>query len=311
MIWRAKALVQKSLAAAPRAWGDSLYVAIQRTAGSLRRTQIAPFLRTALEFDEVLRGLGVSIAGSRVLEIGAGRRIGLPMALWLLGSERITTVDLHRYLRWDLVLRDLEALRALHDEHGTGIAGWPGFHRMVPERVEQLLRVTDPKQELPALLNLEYRAPFDARATGYKDGSFDLVTSKTVVEHIPPTDLLAILREARRVLRPRGVSLHEVDFSDHFSHMDRSLLAINFLRFSETAWSFWAGNRFMYQNRMRFSEVLRQFEHAGFSPVLAAGIQIDAASLRALRAGFPLDRRFRGFEFDDLATVRAHIAGVV
>ena len=75
--------------------------------------------------------------------------------------------------------------------------------------------------------------------------------SYTVFEHIPAPILSDILSEAQRVLRPSGLAIHLIDYSDHFAHSDASISAINFLQYDDAAWSRLADNPYMYMNRLR------------------------------------------------------------
>lgn len=48
----------------------------------------------------------------------------------------------------------------------------------------------------------------DARDTGFEDASFDLIFSSMFLHELPKADIDAVLREARRLLRPGGLMLH-------------------------------------------------------------------------------------------------------
>ena len=65
--------------------------------------------------------------------------------------------------------------------------------------------------------------------------------------------------ELFRVLRPAGVSVHQIDLRDHLGG------GLNNLRFSEALWE---GRLFrnsgFYTNRIRFREMVAIFEGAGF-----------------------------------------------
>jgi hypothetical protein len=72
------------------------------------------------------------------------------------------------------------------------------------------------------------------------------------------------LRELCRVLRPGGVASHEVDLRDHLGG------ALNNLRFTERRWESRAFFRSgFYTNRIRFREMLRRFDRAGFAVALS------------------------------------------
>ena len=100
-------------------------------------------------------------------------------------------------------------------------------------------------------IGIDYLAPADARNLPFDNDYFDAHVSYTVLEHIPRDVLRDIFIEAKRIVRPAGVILHNVDFTDHFSHSDRHISAINFLKFNECDYDRLAGNKFMYMNRLR------------------------------------------------------------
>ena len=52
-----------------------------------------------------------SFVGATFLEVGTGRRINTPLAFWLLGAERVITVDLNPYLKEELVKNDLDYIQ--------------------------------------------------------------------------------------------------------------------------------------------------------------------------------------------------------
>ena len=72
-----------------------------------------------------------------------------------------------------------------------------------------------------------------------------------------------ILREGNRIIRDRGLFVHKIDYSDHFSHSDSSISAINFLQYGDREWDKYAGNRYMYLNRLRHDDFIDLYESLG------------------------------------------------
>jgi SAM-dependent methyltransferase len=139
-----------------------------------------------------------------------------------------------------------------------------------------------------------YLAPADATRLSMPAGSVDFHVSYTVLEHIPPSVLGDILREGRRVLRPEGLFVHRIDFTDHFSHSDPAISSVNFLQFSELRWAWWAGNRFMYHNRLRVDEFADIVRDAGLTTRSLETVT-DPRAMEAIRNGtIRLDPRFAG-----------------
>jgi hypothetical protein len=134
---------------------------------------------------------------------------------------------------------------------------------------------------------IAYRAPSDATCSGIGDGEVDVVFSNSVLEHVPPDVIAAMYRESRRVLVPGGAMFHSVNCGDHYAYVDRRVSQLNYLSYSDRAWSRW-NNAFLYQNRMRAHEFVEGARAAGFEIIL------DTATARPER-------------LRDLARVRVHL----
>ena len=294
-----KSAVQNIISLLPSRLADTVYYFIQRRAGRLRHVDPLLYLEQALMLMQCAK-TGHMMEGRTVFEIGTGRTANVPFAFWLAGAGRVITADLNRYLRPELVVESLYACRARKD----GIIGLFSKYQ-IPlnrDRLESLLACTTAGEALTTAC-VEYRAPADAAQTGLPDSCVDFYVSVNVLEHIPPTLLAAIFSEAWRVVRPGGLVIHQVDPSDHFAQTDASLNAVNFLRYNPTQWKRRAGNRFMYQNRLRAPEYLRLVMEAGFKIGLTESEQ-DERALRELASGFPLHPDFSHYSLRDLSTTK-------
>ncbi len=305
------AVGQQLVGRLPARPGYALYYFIQRRFGPLRSTDPMSRLRAGVELIDHFRALNASADDRAFLEIGTGRRLNLPIALWLCGASNVTTVDLNPYLKPELIAEDLiwiknnvDSVRSVFGAH----AAEPRFQ----QRLQQLLDVEPHDAErLMTTTNIHALAPVDARRlTGIEPATFDYHVSHTVAEHIPPDVLRDIFREGSRVLKPGGLFVFLIDLSDHFSHYDPSISPINFLRFSERSWSRWAGNRFMYHNRLRLDELIGLLDEAGLEVVLCDPT-VDEHAVEVLRSGMKLDARFRGKADELNATTAAFIAARV
>ena len=78
--------------------------------------------------------------------------------------------------------------------------------------------------------------------------------------------------------------IHRIDYSDHFSHSDQSISPINFLQYSDDEWERYAGNRYMYMNRLRHDDFISLFESAGHR-IVEAQPNIDQCLQELLRNG--------------------------
>ncbi|HUS13339.1 MAG TPA: methyltransferase domain-containing protein [Pyrinomonadaceae bacterium] len=307
MNWKRKATFQNLVAALPGA--DTIYYAMQRTVGSCRpgRLPTRDWLEAAALLVTWVEGAGRSVVGGRFLEIGTGRNVTLPLALWLWGARSVVTVDLNTYLSNALVMESLKYLRA-HKDEVTALFGARAETGEFKERFGKLMSFSGNLKSLMDLAAIRYLAPADAKQLPLPDHSFDFHVSHAVFEHIPAVDLLGILREARRLLVSGGLLYHVIDPSDHFSHDDASITGVNFLQFDDREWERLAGNRFTYHNR------LRSFEHQNL--LAQAGVRVirqsetsDEASLLALSNGFPLHPQFSHVSHEALAVRSLNVLG--
>jgi len=136
--WRQKAAIQRAVAYLPAPIGGRLYYALQRTVGGLSHVDPEERFRAALEMVQRLEAQGCSLVGGTVLELGTGWRLNVPLGLWLLGAQRVVTVDIHRYLRLALVRNDLAALRAAPERFVT-LFGHHAASSRFCRRFDQLL----------------------------------------------------------------------------------------------------------------------------------------------------------------------------
>ena len=304
MKWRLKSAIQRACATVPLG-SEAIYYGIQRSVGSLRKP--APpweMLSAAASMISWLRDAGLPIQSSRMMEVGTGRRVDLPLGLFLGGAESIDTFDLHRYLKLPLVQNTVRFIcddQTKMEKIFLPVTDQQAFSK----RFEKICSARG-TEDLIRTAGIRYHAPADATATELKAGSIDVHVSYTVFEHIPTDILRNILHEARRVLSPDGVVLHHVDPSDHFSHDDPEITRINFLKFSEAEWQRHAGNQFAYHNRLRVNDYRKIFEDCGYE-ILRWEELIDAPSMKLLKSGFPVDNRFKGLSAEVLCSTNFRV----
>lgn len=257
MKWQTKAILQRTCSALPAS--ESIYWLIQRTFGSLRRPpDPTKMLEACAELVGELNTRGHRVSGARVMEVGSGRRLDMPIGFYLAGAASIVTVDLHRYLRPELVMACVAAIKRDPEPFRTIFLS-VASQSEIDKRLERLFAARN-LADLLKRTNIEYLAPADAQHTGFGAASVDIQFSYTVLEHIPVDVLVGILREAKRILKPDGVALHHIDLSDHFAHDDPSISFVNFLQYSDQEWASIADNQFGYHNRIR--PLIRVFSFA-------------------------------------------------
>jgi SAM-dependent methyltransferase len=213
------------------------------------------------------------------------------------------------YLQEAMVFELIGYIRCHREETCQSLkpyANEPGFRA----RLDRLLSSERDLSRLLAMMNVRYLAPADAAALPLPSESIDYHVSSAVFEHVPPDALERILAEGKRLLRDGGLFVHGISLSDHFSHSDNSISSINFLQFTEDEWAYYAGNRFMYHNRLRIDDYLAVFERVGIA-IVSVTSTLDDRAAEELRKGFPLDGRFKNKSIEVNATNGASLVGAV
>jgi len=177
-----------------------------------------------------------SPSGKVFLEVGTGRVPLVPLAYWLMGAESTITIDLNHYLKEELIAEHLRYI-VENEEEILEL-----FGSLIDRgRFNDLLNVAktfkSSAYEFLDLCRIIYIAPGDAANTNLPEHHIDFHTSYTVFEHIPPNVLVRILREGNRIIKGNGLFVHRIDYSDHFSHSDKNISAINFLQYSDDEWA--------------------------------------------------------------------------
>jgi cyclopropane fatty-acyl-phospholipid synthase-like methyltransferase len=136
----------------------------------------------------------------------------------------------------------------------------------------------------------------DARHIALPDKSIDLINSNNTFEHIYPSILIDILREFKRLLSANGVMTHQIDMSDHFAHLDKSITIYNFLQFTDKQWE-WIDNSIQPQNRLRLSEYQKIYQQVGLTINETYNREGNLELLRSVK----LSDNYKDFDEKDLA----------
>ena len=251
-------------------------------------------LENAFEMIAMLERAGLHPRGRVMLEVGSGWWPIIPLLMRLAGAHRIYLVDTQRLL-------DVQLLRGIADkfrERADAVATRLGAD-VAHVRATLDCPVGAQLEELLEHFGFVYLAPADATALTLEDGSIDVAISRAVLEHIPAATLARIFAELHRVLNKSGGMCHIVDNSDHWSHADARLSRINFLRYSESRWRWFAINPLDYQNRLRHSDYLQLAQRAGFRIVEDRSVP-DSRALDDLPR-LSIHRAFATYGADDLA----------
>ncbi|MFO1019998.1 MAG: methyltransferase domain-containing protein [Planctomycetales bacterium] len=306
MHWKTRALIQNVVSLLPDSLSYPSYYFIQRNFGRLRRLSPVERYEAGVKIWKRLLDVNYNPVGKVFFEVGTGRVPTVPLSFWLMGAERTVTVDLNPYLRPELI-REQIAYTAEHQDEIRGIFG----SYLIEDRLQTLVGLSAdknlPLEKFLKTCGIEYLAPADAAKTSLPAGSIDVHMSFTVFEHIPREILEAILKEGSRIVRPDGVFIHYIDYSDHFSHTDKSISPINFLQFPDDQWARLSGNRYMYVNRLRHDDFLKLYDDVGHK-VLACEPIVNPEVSKLLQSGkVLLNARFARKTPEVLATTKSWV----
>ena len=212
------------------------------------------------------------------LEIGPGDSLLSAIIMHAFGASRSYLVDVGDYATNELgPYRDIATFLAQE--------GLPAH---------DLLDATSLKEML-AVCNSSYLTHGLSSIRSIPEHTVDFVWSQATLEHIKRSEFPDLMRELRQVIRTDGVCSHRIDLRDHLDY------SLNNLRFSDRIWeSPLMANSGFYTNRIRFSEMVREFRVAGFSVKV-----VDVERWHKLPVPKnKLSRDFRGLSDEELCVSR-------
>ncbi len=119
-------------------------------------------------------------------------------------------------------------------------------------------------EDIKKIYNIEYKAPFDLKRLVDEKELFDMCINTATLEHFSPRDLHSCLSNLKKIIKKNGYISSLIDYSDHYSHTDKNISALNFLKYSKDEWKKY-NNNYLYQNRLRHYEYKKLFESFNFS----------------------------------------------
>ena len=137
------------------------------------------------------------------------------------------------------------------------------------DAAKQIAQITDQPSvnvsstdDIKHCYQIDYLAPVDLTKSDFDDNSFDACISTNTLEHIPRKSIIGIFEELKRIIRNDGIISAVIDYSDHYSHTDKSISKLNFLSYTSDKFKK-HNHRTHYQNRLRHYDYVEIFESLG------------------------------------------------
>ena len=118
-------------------------------------------------------------------------------------------------------------------------------------------------KDLKNYFNLIYIAPTNLKKIRKNNLKFDACISSTTLEHIPKNELEEILHILKDIIKKDGIISALIDYSDHYSHTDKNISSLNFLKFNSKKWKNY-NTPMLFQNRLRHQDYRKLFQSEGF-----------------------------------------------
>lgn len=188
------------------------------------------------------------------LEIGTGYSLVAPVVLYLLGFDKIVTVDISKDVAIKTFQKQIQYLN--NEELLQTIAEKGRFYLSEIKEKLQHIQSFQTLKKLCAYCNILYIPKYTLSDIENAHNSYDYICSQVVFEHIPPAFLKKLFAKMKVWLTQNGCAVHTINFIDHFANpgffQDKNISEFNFLKYSDKTWKYWAGNDIAYTNRLSY-----------------------------------------------------------
>lgn len=180
-----------------------------------------------------------------LLEIGAGKSLAQNIYLSYKFNQKIeqTLIDVSKMLDLDLFNKANEQISKI-----IGINKLP-FAKSI--------------DDLKKNYNIKYFAPMNLKQLSENNLKFDASISSTTLEHLPEEELKENFILLRKIIKKNGIISSLIDYSDHYSHTDKNINNLNFLKFSSKEWKRY-NTPMLFQNRLRHQDYRELFKTCGY-----------------------------------------------
>lgn len=300
--WKQKAIVQKTISYLPLSSKINYIFQKYVTKGvNLVDNYFYDRLGHAREHIKAFQNYSDKSIPHACLEIGTGWYPIVPVSFFLIGSDKIFSVDISFLTSKERLQITLQKFVECNN-----LGQLKNYINFLPDRYHTITKLLNDYDkfsldEILQRLNITYLIE-DARKLSLPDNSIDLVNSNNTFEHIYPDNLIPILKDFIRVVKNKGgVMSHFIDMSDHFAHFDKSINIYNFLQFSDIQWK-WIDNSIQPQSRIRVYDYKQIYEDLKIPISEESFREGNLNELKSIR----LAKKFKKHQLNEIAISHCH-----
>ena len=119
-------------------------------------------------------------------------------------------------------------------------------------------------EDLYLSLGIDYIIEKEGSLGKFNDNEFDIIFSVDVFEHINSDSLKDTIDNIHRILKPGGLSIHQIGLDDHLTHYSPKMSSKQYLSYSDNIWELLFENRLQYFNRKQTPEYICLFPNQIF-----------------------------------------------
>ncbi len=181
----------------------------------------------------------------KIIEIGAGKSLAQNIYLSYMFDKKIeqTVIDVSKMIDLDLFNDANKQISKI----------------LNLKKFPDIKSVSDLKENY----NIIYLAPMSLKQVFDNNLRYDACISSTTLEHIPKEELIENFKLLKRIIENNGIISATIDYSDHYSHTDKNISDLNYLKFNSNEWKKY-NTPMLFQNRLRHQDYRKIFESINY-----------------------------------------------
>ena len=181
----------------------------------------------------------------KIIEIGAGKSLAQNIYLSYMFDKKIeqTVIDVSKMIDLDLFNDANKQISKI----------------LNLKKFPNIKSVSDLKEKY----NIIYLAPMSLKQVFDNNLRYDACISSTTLEHIPKVELIENFKLLKKIIEKNGIISATIDYSDHYSHTDKNISDLNYLKFSSKEWKKY-NTPMLFQNRLRHQDYRKIFKSINY-----------------------------------------------